>query len=148
VSRRPCPHHPRDYPCTCAMGNLPRFIEPLVLLILKKKASSYGYDLAGELEDYALTDAPIDAAALYRTLCQLEKNGNVTSEWKPERSGPARHVYRLTAAGRKHLQEWTAVLEHVSRAMARFVKEAKRLEAPRTPLKASTTESSRVSRAH
>jgi len=138
LPRRLCQHHPNSYPCTCAMGNLSRFVEPVVLLLLKKKGHSYGYDLAGELQEHALTDAVIEPAALYRTLRLLEKNGNVTSEWNMEKEGPARRVYKLTAAGEEHLEEWAVVLEHVSKSMARFVNEAKRLQSsvPKTKKKA------------
>jgi DNA-binding PadR family transcriptional regulator len=108
------------------MGNLYRFVEPVVLLLLKKKGRSYGYDLSADLEAYALTDAEIERAALYRTLRQLEANGNVTSEWETEGSGPARRVYRLTPSGEQHLQEWATVLDKVSKSMARFVRQAKR----------------------
>jgi poly-beta-hydroxybutyrate-responsive repressor len=107
------------------MGNLYRFVEPVVLLLLKKKNRSYGYDLAGDLQEHALTDAEIERAALYRTLRQLEMNGNVSSEWDTEGGGPARRVYRLTPAGEQHLEEWASVLDHVSKSMARFVKEAR-----------------------
>ena len=110
------------------MGNLYRFVEPVVLLLLKKKGRSYGYDLSGDLHEHALTDAEIERAALYRTLRQLEANGNVASEWETERSGPARRVYKLTAKGERHLEEWASVLEHVSKSMARFVRQARSLE--------------------
>ena len=126
MPQRKCQRHGREYPCTCAMGNLYRFVEPVVLLLLKKKGHSYGYDLSGDLDKHSLTDAEIERAALYRTLRALEKNGNVSSEWQMETSGPARRVYRLTPKGERHLQEWATVLEHVSRSMARFVKEAGR----------------------
>jgi PadR family transcriptional regulator PadR len=107
------------------MGNLYRFVEPVVLLLLKQKGRSYGYDLSAEVQKHALTDAAIEGAALYRTLRQLEANANVASEWDTEKGGPARRVYRLTAKGRQHLQEWATVLEHVSMSMSRFVREAK-----------------------
>ena len=93
---RTCARHGQDYPCTCAMGNLYRFVEPVVLFLLSKKGRSYGYDLSGELQRHALTDAEIERAALYRVLRQLEVNGNVTSEWEVEKGGPARRLYRLT----------------------------------------------------
>jgi len=125
---RVCRRHGRDYPCTCAMGNLYRFVEPVVLLLLKKKGRSYGYDLSGDLHEYALTDAEIERGALYRTLRQLEANGNVVSAWNIEESGPARRVYKLTAKGQRHLDEWVTVLEHVSKSMARFVVETKRVK--------------------
>lgn len=124
MPHRACLRHSKDYPCTCAMGNLYRFVEPVVLLLLKKKGRSYGYDLANDLHEHALTDAEIERAALYRTLRQLEKNGNVVSEWDVDTGGPARRVYKLTARGEKHLDEWATVLEHVSKSMSRFVKEA------------------------
>jgi len=107
------------------MGNLYRFVEPVVLLLLKQKGQSYGYDLAGDLHEHALTDAEIERAALYRTLRQLELNGNVASEWETDQSGPARRVYRLTPQGEQHLDEWATVLDHVSKSMARFVKQAR-----------------------
>jgi poly-beta-hydroxybutyrate-responsive repressor len=120
-----CQRHGNDQPCTCAMGNLYRFVEPVVLLLLKKKGHSYGYDLSGDLREHALTDAEIERGALYRTLRQLELNGNVASEWETDRGGPARRVYKLTARGERHLEEWATVLEHVSKSMARFVKQTR-----------------------
>jgi len=107
------------------MGNLYRFVEPVVLLLLKNKGRSYGYDLSGDLREHALTDAEIERAALYRTLRRLEMNGNVASRWQTDKGGPARRVYKLTPQGERHLAEWATVLEHVSKSMARFVKEAR-----------------------
>ncbi len=110
------------------MGNLYRFVEPIVLLLLKKKGQSYGYDLSADLQGCALTDAEIERGALYRTLRQLEKNGKVRSEWETDRVGPPRRVYKLTAKGERHLEEWAAVLEHVSKSMARFVRETRAIQ--------------------
>jgi PadR family transcriptional regulator PadR len=125
VPRRMCQRHRRDQPCTCAMGNLYRFVEPVVLLLLKKKGRSYGYDLSTDLQEHALTDAEIERGALYRTLRRLEINRNVKSEWETDQGGPARRVYKLTMQGEQHLEEWATVLEHVSKSMARFVKETR-----------------------
>jgi PadR family transcriptional regulator, regulatory protein PadR len=126
VPRKVCARHGGDYPCSCGMGNLYRFVEPGVLLLLKQKGHSYGYDLCAQLQDHALTDATIEKAALYRTLRQLEMNGNVRSEWETNKSGPARRVYKITKQGEKHLEEWTSVLEHLSKSMARFVRDTRK----------------------
>jgi poly-beta-hydroxybutyrate-responsive repressor len=112
------------------MGNLYRFVEPVLLFLLKKKGRSYGYELANELQQYSFTDAEIEAAALYRTLRQLEQNGCLTSEWDVEGNGPARRVYALTPWGEQHLGEWITVLDHMSGSMARFVHEAQQVAAP------------------
>lgn len=124
MPRRVCPRHGSEHPCTCAMGNLYRFVEPVLLFLLKRKARSYGYELATELREYALTDAEIEVAALYRTLRQLEENNCVTSEWDVQDSGPARRVYTLTPWGEQHLEEWVTVLNNLSKSMKRFVSEA------------------------
>lgn len=122
MPRRTCPRHGEGHPCTCAMGNLYRFVEPVLLLLLRTKGQSYGYELAAELPRHALTDSSIEAAALYKTLRQLEENGCVTSIWDVDRNGPARRVYSLTERGEEHLDEWTVVLANLAHSMTRFVR--------------------------
>ena len=76
------------------MGNLYRFVEPVLLFLLQSKGRSYGYELVSMVPALALTDAAIESAALYRTLRQMEKNGCVVSEWDTHHSGPARPFRR------------------------------------------------------
>lgn len=109
-------------PCTCAMGNVSRFIEPVVLRILKEKKSSYGYQIAECLAQYALTDATIEGAALYRTLRTLEANGYVSSSWAAG-DGPSRRNYSLTELGSEHLREWARLFETLGSAMIEFARE-------------------------
>lgn len=110
------------------MGNLYRFVEPVLLFLLKQKGRSYGYQLASELAGHAFTDAEIETAALYRALRQLERNGCVRSAWDVAGNGPARRVYALTRQGDQHLEEWVTVLDHMSASMGRFVKAARTLQ--------------------
>ena len=106
------------------MGHLYRFVEPVLLLVLKEKGRSYGYDLLGSLAEHAFTDGEIEKAVLYRTLRRLEENGYITSDWDTEEPGPARRVYTLTREGEKHLKEWAQVLAKVAGSMTRFVRRA------------------------
>jgi PadR family transcriptional regulator PadR len=126
MPRRNCPRHGDDHPCTCAMGNIYRFIEPVLLLVLKEKGHSYGYELSERLGEYALTEAQNERAALYRTLRTLEANGRVTSIWETKDGGPARRVYSLTKAGHEHLREWGEVMDRLGDAMKSFSKKAAR----------------------
>jgi DNA-binding PadR family transcriptional regulator len=104
------------------MGNLYRFVEPVLLLMLHERGRSYGYDLTANVAKYAFTDAEIEKAVLYRTLRRLEQNGYVTSSWDVGEAGPARRVYTLTREGDKHLKEWGHVLAKVAGAMTQFVR--------------------------
>lgn len=112
------------------MGNLYRFVEPVVLYILERNGPTYGYELAGNLQSHALTDAEIDRGALYRTLQRLETTGHVSSGWDTSGSGPARHIYSITQSGKDHLREWAAVLNNLSRSMESFVGDVKSLDQP------------------
>lgn len=127
MPRGHCRHHGDERPCTCAMGNLYRYVEPVVLYLLHEHGPSYGYELASALARHALTDATVERAALYRTLQRLEANGHVISEWDISGNGPARHVYRLTDSGAAHLHEWGIVLDKLARTMTSFVEEIKRV---------------------
>jgi DNA-binding PadR family transcriptional regulator len=106
------------------MGNVSRFIEPVVLRILKEKKRTYGYEIAECLTKYALTDATIEGAALYRTLRTLETNGHVSSTWDAG-EGPARRNYSLTRSGHVHLRDWSDLLESLGKAMIEFARETK-----------------------
>jgi PadR family transcriptional regulator, regulatory protein PadR len=119
------PRHGRAYPCSRAMGNLNRFIEPVVLLMLKEKGYSYGYDLLQQLSEYALTDAQIERAALYRSLKALETYGYLTSTQDVDSAGPARRVYFLTKAGHHRLREWAEAMEELGETMKCFAQKAK-----------------------
>ena len=122
-----CRRHAGQGPCTCAMGNLYRFTEPIVLYILERNGPTYGYGLAGQMKDHALTDAEIDRGALYRTLQRLETTGHVTSDWDTTGTGPARHIYSITESGRAHLREWSVVLGNLARSMEGFIEDVGRL---------------------
>lgn len=114
-------------PCTCAMGNIYRFAEPVILYMLKQKGKSYGYDLASGMKEHALTDSEIEGAALYRTLRRLEENGYVKSSWDVAGAGPARRTYILTDSGDRHLAEWAEVLHKLSTSMEHFVQKSRQL---------------------
>lgn len=90
MPRGHCHRHKGQRPCTCAMGNLYRFVEPVVLYLLERNGPTYGYELSTSLKNHALTDAEIDRGALYRTLQRLEEMGHVTSGW--DTSGPTSHA--------------------------------------------------------
>ncbi len=112
-------------PGTCAMGNIYRFIEPALLMMLHEKSQSYGYELAEGISVYALTDSQVDRSALYRTLRTLEENGYVRSKWEVKGPGPARRLYSLTESGREHLSEWGLLMGRLGQAMQAFSRQVR-----------------------
>jgi len=113
-----CHRHGEDYgPCSCTLGKIPRLIEPILLYLLAAGRPAHGYELMERAGRLSLTDAGIDAGAIYRALRHLEGRGCVVSEWSQGGRGPNRRVYALTEEGRKQLQDWSVVLERSGSAM-------------------------------
>lgn len=128
-----CHRHGEGQPCSCAMGNLYRFVEPLVLYLLKKHGKTYGYELMRALHEHTLTDSTVEPGALYRTLRRLEENQFVISNWDASGAGPARRIYELTAVGEEHLLEWMVVMDHLAGSMTKLVAEVRGLFSKETP---------------
>jgi PadR family transcriptional regulator len=109
------------------MGNLYRFVEPLVLLELARTPGASGYGLLERLASHSLTGTVIDKAAVYRTLKMLECQGMAEVEWTDSARGAGRKAYRLTAAGREHLEEWRGLLQGLANGLEEFCREAGQL---------------------
>jgi len=113
-------------PCTCEMGNLYRFCEPIVLLTLARLGTAHGYQISAEAAPFNVTHAGVDGAAVYRALRRLESSGCVTSTWDTSGGGPARRVYALTPRGWEHLDEWVQVMDGIVGSIGRLTKEGRR----------------------
>ena len=120
---RHCRKHGSDEKaCTCEMGNLYRFAEPIVLLAIANISEAYGYSIAKEAEKYAVTHSGLDTGVVYRTLKCLENTGRIASTWDSSGGGPARRLYRLTDSGWKHIAEWSEVMGDLLRSLAALKK--------------------------
>jgi PadR family transcriptional regulator PadR len=124
-------------PCSCEMGNLYRFTEPVVLLVLARLGTAHGYQIAAEAEPMAVTHAGLDGAAIYRALRRLEATDCVTSSWDTAGGGPARRVYSLTDRGLEHLAEWVEVMEGITAAVNVLVKGSREVAKARKRTKAA-----------
>lgn len=77
------------------------------LLLLLMGSASYGYELRQELD---ARDIRIDPATLYRLLRRLERSRWLESRWMSPSAGPRRRLYRVTRAGRRNLEQLTALI--------------------------------------
>ncbi len=106
-----CSFRSRDF------GNIERFIEPCILLLLSKGAS-YGYGLMEKLEKHC--GEKVDVGDLYRTLRRMEKDGWVESDWDKNEAGPDRRIYTITRNGSKFLEEAIVSLKQTDRLIHRL----------------------------
>ncbi|KKT58096.1 MAG: Transcriptional regulator, PadR-like protein family [Candidatus Amesbacteria bacterium GW2011_GWA1_44_24] len=107
-----CSFRSRDF------GNIERFIEPCILLLLSM-GTSHGYGLMEDLEKHC--GEKVDIGNLYRTLRRMETLGWVTSDWGENKSGPDRRIYTITQEGIDSLKSATSSLIHTDKLIHRFL---------------------------
>jgi len=98
-----------------------RMVEASLLLLLLEREGAYGYELTQELDRLGLTEATVEAAAVYRTLRWLEQQEHVRSRWDTTGDGPARRRYELTDLGYKSVVLWADLLKHRKAAFERYL---------------------------
>lgn len=86
-----------------------RHVPSFILLFLAQKPC-YGSTLLGKMEK-ELPYNPVDSAAVYRSLKELEKTGAVSSYWDTSQPGPAKKWYKITPAGLEKLAEYKDDIE-------------------------------------
>ena len=104
-----------DMTCSCRGGNLDKFIQPHILVILSKRPM-YGLEIIGELEkmDMFIGHSP-DPTGVYRYLKKMEADGQLSSEMKTEAPGKRMNkVYSITDEGKRCLASWAVVLGQYS----------------------------------
>ena len=78
----------------------------------------HGYGIAAWLERTSGELLRLDEGALYPALYRLERKGWLAAEWRITENNRRAKFYRLTGAGRRHLQrelrDWERYLEAVS----------------------------------
>ncbi len=102
---------------------------PAFVLLLLAENPMHGGALQSAL-NARLPALKADSAAVYRTLKQLEKDGELQSEWNTSGSGPAIRIYRLTPAGWRKLEFWLEDIKSRLEGLQYFVTAYARLTKP------------------
>lgn len=79
----------------------------LLLLRLVRERRSYGYELSSDLSERSGGWIDLKEGTLYPVLYRLEDQGLIAAEWDPPARGVPRKYYKITAKGRKRLDELT-----------------------------------------
>ena len=92
----------------------------LDLLILKVVAGAplHGYAIAQRMQQISRSVVQVQQGTLYPALHRLENRGLLKAEWKLSDTGRDAKFYRLTRAGRSHLERETASWQRLIEAVA------------------------------
>ena len=104
-----------DMSCSCQGGNLDKFLQAHILLILSER-SMYGLELIGELEKKTMfIGHRPDPTGVYRYLKRMEDDGQLVSEMKAFLPGERpKKTYSITEEGRRCLANWAVALGQYS----------------------------------
>lgn len=91
----------------------------LDLLILKTLSAGpmHGYAVVQRIQQRSNDVLVVEEGSLYPCLYRMEEKGWITAEWGKSDNNRRAKFYSLTRAGRKQLEEETAIWERVCRAI-------------------------------
>ena len=98
-------------------------LEMLILHTLTLGAM-HGYAIAQHIQKLSDDVLKVEQGSLYPALERLQRNGWVTSAWKPTPTGRYARYYTITASGRKQLGEKVSEYDRVALAIARVLERA------------------------
>ena len=101
-------------------ARMPLMQGTLDLLILKTLEAEplHGYSITQAIRARSRDLLQVETGSLYPALHRLEKRGWVLAEWKVSENKQRTRVYRLSAAGRRHLSAEHSRWEQFSAAVA------------------------------
>ncbi len=89
-------------------------LETLVLSVLRQ-GEAHGFEILKRLEQAGSGALTLKEGSLYPALYRLESAGMISGEWEDNttgRRGPRRRIYKLTAKGRRRLEQARGEFEH------------------------------------
>ena len=91
----------------------------LDLLVLKVLAPGplHGYGIAQRIHQLSRDLLTVEEGSLYPALYRMEDKGWISAEWGTSENNRRAKFYSLTRAGRRQLQEETAVWERMAQAI-------------------------------
>ena len=96
-------------------------LDLLVLKTLARGRELHGFEIAASISQTSHDVFSVEEGSLYPALQRLLVKGWVTAAWSTTAGNRRARYYRLTPAGRKHLQTEVAQFERVVGAITRVI---------------------------
>ena len=90
----------------------------MIVLQTLRWGPQHGYAVAQMIRARSSNALQVETGSLYPALHRLAKQGLITADWDTSENGQRVRVYRLTAAGRKHLLAERSKWERMAEAIA------------------------------
>ncbi len=102
----------------------PGTLDMLILRTLAKRAEQHGFEIAESIQSGSGDVLQVEEGSLYPALQRMLLKGFVSGEWGRTAENRRARYYRLTAAGRKHLEREMESYRRVAGAIALILRPA------------------------
>lgn len=101
--------------------NLQGSLDLLILKTLALRGPLHGYAIALHIETASDDILRVEEGSLYPALHRMDEEGWVSADWRTTDNNRRARVYRVTAAGRAHLEQsernWRVVVRAIDRVL-------------------------------
>jgi len=95
----------------------------MIVLQTLRWGPRHGYGIAQMVKANSANALQVDTGSLYPALHRLERQKLIVAEWDTSENGQRVRVYKLTAAGRRHLVSEKSRWEQLTNAIAAILTE-------------------------
>jgi transcriptional regulator len=85
--------------------DIPQGTLELMILTILSRDSMHGYGISQRLAALSRDTFQVNPGSLFPTLYRLEQEGKLKSEWRPTENNRNAKYYKLTATGKRHLEQ-------------------------------------------
>jgi PadR family transcriptional regulator, regulatory protein PadR len=98
--------------------DVPQGTLDLMILTILTREAMHGYGIAQRLAVLSRDEFHVNPGSLFPSLYRLEQDGKLKAEWRATENNRRAKYYRLTAAGRRQLEQQRARWNRISFAVA------------------------------
>jgi PadR family transcriptional regulator, regulatory protein PadR len=98
--------------------DVPQGTLDLMILRILTREPMHGYGISQRLTALSHDEFRVNPGSLFPSLYRLEQDGRLKAEWRPTENNRRAKYYRLTASGRRQLEEHLERWNRVSFAVA------------------------------
>src|SRR5215470_18542579 len=85
--------------------DIPQGTLDLMILTILSREPMHGYGISQKLAALSADTFQVNPGSLFPSLYRLEQDGKLKAEWRPTENNRNAKYYRLTASGKRQLEE-------------------------------------------
>jgi len=98
--------------------DIPQGTLDLMILTILRREPMHGYGISQKLAALSDDTFQVNPGSLFPSLYRLEQDGKLKAEWRPTENNRNAKYYRLTAAGKRQLEQHRQRWDRVAFAIA------------------------------